>query len=443
MKKIAVLLLLLLVMAAAEEVSLKRALELVFVEYDNIGVQPESIPNRLAVTETGSYWIIEFDDVWVPVTSEGEILTEARDEIIDAYKVHYALQTIISQRDKDQYPTTKDTSLTLLLGDIESKETYLVSYQPQLPPELQDDGDDLIAAVGTLKTSVQDSLGAILIIRARESDILYAQAAYSDFEDWRNDFLALLNAFNDVVISGYAYDDTRTNFNLQAQIFLNSSNDTVTKQTVQAFVSGIAISNIPGSLPGLESTVGQWKTNWLDIALTDEKIQGDSEDIYTLYREFYSGESVSGLRDEAYSKVQALATTVPLLVNDLMQCYDDLSPREQGDLDELNRTYNLASKSYIDGAAYESSLDNEKAKNHYTNAIAWAEDSQALATGMANVECEEVKPTPTPGGNVIMDFITSIWGIAFVILVVALVGLYWWNNKKKGDEYENSDYDYY
>ncbi|MCK4327557.1 MAG: hypothetical protein KAW41_03705 [Candidatus Diapherotrites archaeon] len=439
MKRIAVMLLLLLAVAAAEEVSLNRAATLAVVEFPNLETQPQSIPSQLAVTDSGSYWIVEFDGTWVPVTREGEVLKEEEEEIKAAYRVHYALKKVVEQRDSDQYPTTKDMSLTLMLGDIEGKETYLVSYRSQLPTELQGDADELVAAAQALKASVQGSINAITMLRARENEVLYSPADYAAFESWRGDFNSLMSSFQQVAAKGYAYDDGRTAFNLAAQDFLNQSTDATENQIVQAFASGISISNIPGSLPGLEGTVSQWKVNWLDVTLTDAKINKSVGEIYIIYQEFYSGETVDVLQQQAYEKVQGLAVTVPLIVGDLMQCEDDLSAREQTDLHELNETYERAVKSYNEGADWERAREDGKARTAYLNAVSYAEDAAELEAGLRDVECPRATPKP-PGGDTLMDFLTSGWGIAFIVLVLLLVGLYVWNSRKKEETYDEGEY---
>lgn len=443
MKRIAVLLLLLLSLAVAEEVSVDRAAQIAATEYPELAssVPPASRPTQLAVTEDGEYWIIEFEDVWVPVKRDGTLLKEEEAEIVKAYQVHYALQKIIKQRDKNDYPVNQDTSLTLLLGDVENKETYLVSYQPQLPVELQDDATLLITDAQDLKSSINNALISILAVRARENEVLFNPASYSDFEDWRTDFEFMLDSFSMVATHGYAYNDARTQFNLEAQMFLNTSNNTAQKEIAQAFVSGIAIANIPGSLPGLESAVSQWKTNWLNIVLTDEKTQEGSEELYIKYGEIYSGQTVSILGQEAYTKVQSLATTVPVLVADLGSCLDDLNPEERRKLRELNETYGKASESYTKGANYERTLDENNARIEYLNAISWADDAEVLENELADLECPTATATPTPGGNILLDFITSFWGIVFIVLVVLLVGLYWWNNRKE-EGYDETEYSY-
>ncbi len=440
MKRIAVLVLLFLAFAVAEDISLNRAATIAAVEYPGLAsTQPQSIPTYHAVTEEGSYWIVEFDNVWVPVTTDGTLLQEEQNEIVKAYTVHYALQKIIDQRDGDQYPVNKDTSLTLLLGDVESKESYLVSYKTQLPTSLQNDEQKLIDSAKSLKTAIQTSINSINAVRARENNILFNAANYSDFEAWRSDFTSMLDAFDSVATKGYAYDDARTEFNLAAQDFVNQSDDTNEKQLVQAFTSGIGISNIPGSLPGLESTVHQWKT-WT-TSLTNEKNLENAESIYIIYREYYSGENVFTLGEDAYEKVQTLSLTVPIVLNDLYSCQNELSPKEQTELESLNSTYLKATNSYNQGVKYGKELDDTNAKESYLNAISWAEDAEELKQKLIDVQCPRVTSTPIPSGNIFMDFITSTMGLVFIGLVVVLVVLYWWNNRKQGGEnYEQTEY---
>ncbi|MFC2174588.1 hypothetical protein ACFLQ2_01850 [archaeon] len=438
MKRIAVMLLLLLAVAAAEEVSLNRAATLAVVEYPDLQVAPQSTPEQLAVTETGSYWIVEFDQVWVPVTSEGAVLKEQEEEIIAAYKVHYALQTVSGQRETNQYPTAEEDTLTLLLGDVENKETYLVSYKAQLPTELQDEADSLVTAAQGLKAAIQSSRSSIVALKATETSLFSSRASYSDFGSWRTEFGAMLDSLGAVAETGYAYDDGRTEFNLAATAFVESSNNTAQKQLVQAFTGGIAISNIPGSLPGLESTVSQWKSNWLDVQLTDEKIGENAGSVYILYHEFYSGETVTVLRQEAYSKVQALAVTVPLILGDLTQCEDKLTPREQTQLNDLDEAYTKATDAYNEGRGCETALDDECARTAYQNAVSYSEDAAALEGELGGADCPSATPTPQP--NILGDFLGSVWGIAFIGLVVLLVGLYWWNNRKKEETYDEGEY---
>ena len=434
MKKIAVFLLLLMAAAMAEEVSLDKALTLALVDYPGLNVQPQSKPSQLAVTSDGSYWVIEFDDIWVPVTRNGTVLKEQESEAIGAYKVHYSLQKIIEQRDKKDYPVNHDSSLTLMLGDVENKISYLVSYKPQLPPDLQSGASTLVEDAQDLKSSIISALNTITVVKAEEDRILYAPANYSDFREWRREFTGMLDAFSDVAERGYAYNDARTQFNLQAQAFLNSSNDTAQKETVQAFVSGIAISNIPGSLPGLESSVSQWKTSWVNVALTDNKIEADCKEIYIKYKEFWSGETVASLRGTAYEKVSALGLTVPLLLDDLGKCERELTAKQQTSLRELNRTYTNAAGSYTAGASYEKSLKGDKAREAYLNAISWSEKAKVLESQLSDVECPAATPTPKPAAGPV-EFLTSIWGVVLAGLVVLLIVLYWWNNKKKGEGY--------
>lgn len=431
MKKITVLLLL-LVAACAESVSLQRAAVIAVAEFPDLASkQPQSIPTQPALTDGGSYWIIEFDNVWVPVTTQGTLLKEETDEIKEAYKVHYALQKIIEQRDSNQYPSAKDTSLILLLGDVENKETYLISYKNQLPAELQDECQELIDAVARLKASIQVSLNRINALRARENDVLFSAAGYSDFESWRTDFSSLLSGLSDVASTGYAYDDQRTQFNLAALEFMNKSSDTNAKQLVQVFASGIGISNIPGSLPGLESTVNQWQT-WL-ATLSDEKVSENADSIYTIYREMYTGETITALQKEAYEKVQALAVTVPLVLSELQPCADELTPKKQLSLKDLQETYNKAFNAYNEGRDYEKAFDEKKAKDSYLNAISWAEDAKALEESLADTKCSGIsKPTKQP--DVIGDFIGSPSGLVFIGLIIALVVLFLWNNRKKEGE---------
>ncbi len=430
------LLLLLVASSLAGEVSLDKALTLALAEYPSLNVQPQSKPSQLAVTGSGSYWIIEFDDLWVPVSRNGTVLKGQEGEITAAYKVHYALQEIIKQRDKKDYPVNHDSSLTLMMGDVDNKITYLVSYKPQLPAELQDGASSLISSAKGLRSSIGWALGNITAVKAEEDKILYAPASYSDFKRWRGEFNSMLNAFSGVASAGYAYNGARTAFNLKAQAFLNSSNDTAQKETVQAFVSGIAIANVPGSLPGLESSVSQWKTSWLGVALTDDKISAECKEIYIKYSEFWSGETVASLRNKAYTKVSALGMTVPATIGDLGKCERELSAKQQTDLVELNRTYSKASSSYTAGAGYEKALDGQKAREAYLNAIGWADKADALEKQLSGVGCPTPSPSPTAGTSPI-KFLTSAWGIALIALVVLLIALYWWNNRKRDEGYED------
>jgi hypothetical protein len=407
--------------------------------FPEMAVSPSSSPGYPAVTGDGEYWVVEFDNVWVPVTTTGEV-TEG-EAALAPIKVHYAIQQMSAQRSKENYPTAQQQPFNVMLSDVASAKEFISAYKGDLPQTLQAQASKMVASATKLEGALEEAASKITSVRAKETKLLNSASSWEDFAAWRTEFSALLDSISGITTQGETYEADRSEFSKQANAYAaNEGNDITLRNTATAFAKNTQIPNVPGAFPSLKTTVGDWRASWLDVALSDEKLAGDAQILYSTYTEASSKSDISSLLASAVEKVNALEPKAATLINKLSGCVGELDSADSASFKKMNSSYWKARAAYDEGKAGEKALDYPTARDGYRNAIAFADDASEDATKLAAVACPAA-PKPKVKGvvDVIVEFFTSLPGMAVIALALVLAGAYWWN-KRKGGEYNEEEY---
>ncbi len=433
-------LLLLALAAAQDDISFSKAVALAQNRFPDITVAASSSPNYPTVVGNDSYWVVEFDNVWVPVAMSGGIIEDGG--TLEIFRVHYALQQVAFQRSKDSYPTAKQSSFNAMLSDVTNAKQFIGNYKGDLPADFAAPTNRLVSSATQLENALDSAVESIVEVRAKETSLLNSASSWDDFIAWRTGFAAMLGDIKAIVSTGNIYEEDRGSFVQQAGAFAaDDSNDITERNTAQSFAANLQIPNVPGTFPELETLVGEWKASWLDVAISDAKLAEDAQLVYTVYTEFGSQSDIVSLRTEAVEKVNALELKASAIINKLSQCSTKLKAPDAASFDELNKSYTKAREAYTIGNEHYGSLDYPSARKEYRNAVEYAEDAEKEITALEGVECPEAeKPEPKGITEIIIEFITSLPGIAAIGLLVVLGGLYWWNKKKQEGEYYDEGY---
>ncbi len=437
---VAAALLLLALACAQEDISLSKAVALAQNRFPDITVAASSSPNYPAVVGNESYWVVEFDNVWVPVSMEGKII-EGK-EALDIFKVHYALQQMAFQRDKDSYPTAKQPSFNAMLSDVTKAKQFIDNYKGDLPGSFGTPTSRLVSSATQLESALDSAGESIVGVRAKETALLNTASSWDGFVAWRTDFALMLDNIKAIVGTGNIYEEDRGDFVKQAGAFAaDDGNDITERNTVQSFAANLQIPNVPGAFPELETLVDEWKASWVDVVISDSKLEEDAQLVYTVYIEFGSQSDIVSLRTEAVEKVNSLELKASAIINKLSQCSTKLKASDAASFDELNKSYTKAREAYTIGNTHYSSLDYPSARREYQNAVEYAEDAETEITTLEGVECPAAeKPEPKGIADILIEFLISLPGIAVMALLVAVGGLYWWNKKKgEGEHYDEGN----
>ncbi|MBN3036884.1 MAG: hypothetical protein JW834_00385 [Candidatus Diapherotrites archaeon] len=442
MKRLLLILLLCTAFAQEDGVSLSKAMAKAQVAYPNLAVSPVSDPAYVVVLADGSeYWVVEFENVWVPVSAgTGDVIT-SREVSTESYSIRLLQKRMSQQRKADGYPTSKRTALNIMLSDVKVKLNFLSNSQPQLPVAIAGDVNPLISAASDMESALDLSLSLMTSIEAKQSSLLSSSAPWSDCAAWRAEFASLLSALESVVSAGNAYDDASNAFLAKANAFVaDTANDAVDRQAVSSFATGLSITGVPGDLPGISSLVAQWREQWLLTSISDVKLSEDAAMYYSIYVDAFSQQSVVEEQEAAASSVNALRATVPAIVSRLSVCEDELSAMDKRVYGEMNDYYDKAVQAYNTGAEHYRALEYDDALESYRNAIAYSGDAESRKAELEDVFCQSTRPQPKTPAEILTDFVSSPAGVLAGLLVVALAGVYWWNSRKKEGSYVEEEY---
>jgi len=439
MKKIALIVLIMCSLALAEEVTLNRAMAIAQNTLPGMGVVPSSKPAYPADTNTTQAWIIEFDSVWVPIDKNtGEVISTEK-EAKKIFTIHYEIQKILEQNTKDNYPTKKRAGLNIMLSDVKVKKNFVTTYKPQMPTGA-DDLTDLETGLNEVEASLSNAISLITDVEASEEGLKTKTSNQKDYEEWKNKFKALVGEIKNIATTGYVYDTAANEYINTANDYIAGEYNTTDKQTVTAFANGLAVTGIPSDLAGLENSVEEWEEKWLLTGLSEEKIIEDVDAIYLMFLEKIGEITIEAMQTQAYEKVQVLDETAAPIITKLEVCYKDLSVKNQGDLDGLKETLELARNAYNKGATSEKEFDFETAKQEYQNAIEYTGDAEEYSSNLENVKCPNTKPEQKTPIEIITAFAFSPGGGVVILLIAALIAITFL--KKKTPEVQYDD-DYY
>ncbi|MCD4739908.1 hypothetical protein K8R43_01800 [archaeon] len=440
MKKIALLLLLLLSLAIADEgnITWNKAASLAKLKYPDLVTQPQSNP-AYPVELDQKYWVVEFDDVWIPVAySNGKILTDEEETIKGAYRIHWIIQQMKTQKTLEKYPTKQKLALIGLVSDVENHERFIETNKEKLPEELKADANTLLYETCDLKASISGTKTKIESLETIEAALDSSSSTSKDVDDWIDTFEDLLNQMGMIATNGRAYDNAEVDFQKAADAFIEESNDSKMINTVEDFSSSLGLLNT-GSLPGLNSTANEWKTTFLGVQLSNKTISEHMAALYSRYREIQTEKSILDYQEAAAEELEPLLEKAPSVISRLSSC--TIGDQDKRNLDTLKDRYEKAINHWDEGNDAYERLDYDTAEDHYLNVKGFAEEANERLSKLENVQCEN-GPNPEQKTliEVLQEFIGSPMGIIVIILVLVLVGLVFWN-KRKGedyyDEYEN------
>ncbi len=443
MRKKVFLLASLLVISSAvyAAVSFNKAGNMVASEFPELG-SPNSVHSYTIKVSNGSYFVYEFEEegVWVAVDQEKGDMASG-DVIKPVFSVYYSIKNIRAQKESEGYPGKSPGTILKMHGDVKSQVSYIKTWQQDLPEELSEETDSLLKAAEELDSAFSKLSNEKGDLEQSEEALLESSSSTQDVENWKRDFSDVLTAKANMIEKAYAYENESQEFIGSASDF-KSKNDTELnqKKTVNSFLSGISISRIPGSLPGMESTLNKWK-NWFQTTLSEEKTKEEAERRKSNYEEILSEKTVEDRKKEATNLIEQTSPKVEALKNKLEACSSELDIPTQKNFGEMKDKMEKAQNSYQEAKTLYQESEYDAAKEEYLNAFSYAEDAEEQAGKLEGTNCPEEEPEPQGIGEILANFVSSIWGLAFFVLVIALIVI-WVISHRGGEEYEE-DYDYY
>lgn len=442
MKRIVLVFLLFCVIANAEEnITWSRAALLSQNAYPDLQTTPQSNPESLVDVNGEKYWVVEFDEVWVPVAySNGKILTDETNTIKEVYEVHWVLQQLLLKSETDEYPTKHREILRIFKKDTKNHEDNLQANKGKLPQELETEANKLLSKTQLLRESLESAIEKTSQVNTKEEELLGSSTSKTEINNWKSMFLQLVGQLETISSNSESLSQEEVSFENKANEFLEQTdkNDTETINKVESFIEGYIGAIDSGTLSELGTAVSEWKTSFIGVHL-NSTMREQIDFLYADYSAIQSERSIIEIQEAAHEKMTSLSGA-PQLINKLYACYTDLDAVPQNQLETLNQSYYLAEKNYNEGNDFYGKLMYEEAEDAYLNSEEYARQAKDRYEKLEDVECPVKKEEPKTLMEIINDFIGTPTSIILAALVIVLIIIIIWNRRKGEDYYEEDDY---
>ncbi len=443
---VGVAVLVLLILAGAfSQITLNKATAIAQKALD-LETIPQSNPAIPSVVDNTSYYIIEFDNYWLPVRAEdGNYSKEFDDASFEAVKLHQAIQFVYLARSNEGYPHKLVNNLVLLQGNVQSKISFYESYVPQLPDELRPSAEELLGKARDLDDTIGTAIEDLNALKGLEDGILSSWIDPEKLAEWKKAFAKSVSDLTAVAQAGYEFEDARSQFvNLATAYVQNESNDLESRNLVANFVSNSAINGVPSTLGQYENQASTW-LNWLNTVMSNTNIESKARERYQNALDRVAYVDVRSLKIEAYTKVSLVKTSFEDLQSNIGYCINELPSSKRKKYEEAEEYYNKSIAMYNKGSILLNQSDYQGARQAFQDAIGWAEKAGPLITELSELSCPEKPPEPeTPG---YIEFVQKNWVYLVGGLLALMVLIYIFTRPKKPreepQEYYPEDYEDY
>ncbi len=406
-------------------------------------ISPSSNPGIPSIVDNTTYYVIEFGDVWVPVNADtGEAVTEYKDDAFNAVYLHQFAQLVISAKKNDGYPTKLINSLIVLQGNVETKMIYYKTYLPQMPDNLKPKLAQALNDMKALDNAINRTINDIDKLKKIDDYILSVSISSQNETDWRHTFSQVLNDMSDVVMKGYAFDNSRGNFVSDAAKFVQNDSEDIQKRSLVAnFIADCGVDGIPTTLPNYKNIVSNWNS-WLSSVLSKSVVENKSRQKYLSSLDTFNQIKAKDLKIKAYTKVSAVKTGFEGIKAQIGGCVDQLPTLYKKKYHDAEVYYNRSLSAYNEGSLYLNQSNYTLAVLRFEDAMGWAEKLGPLITQLSKANCPKPVPEQTQQ-NGIIGIIQRNWIAIVSFLIIVLGVVYFFQNRpgkgrKQIEEYSPS-----